>query len=192
MSESDARKPSSDDFPGLVREAIGGHEKAFRELLDRNRQRVMGICCKMLSDVIEAEEAAQETFVKVYFHLREFDLSKEFAVWVSTIAVNECRDRLRKRSRRGKLYRELSETDGASMPLENNERRDARERLDAVESALQLLPDKLREVIILKAYGEHSYDDIARILGVRVGTVMSRLFRARRRLTEKLEKGGQD
>jgi RNA polymerase sigma-70 factor (ECF subfamily) len=78
------------------------------------------------------------------------------------------------------------------MPLENNERRDARERLDAVESALQLLPDKLREVIILKAYGEHSYDDIARILGVRVGTVMSRLFRARRRLTEKLEKGGQD
>jgi RNA polymerase sigma-70 factor (ECF subfamily) len=141
----------------------------------------------MLNNRVEAEESAQDCFVKIYFHLKDFDSSRDFAIWASSIAINECRDRLRKRSRFNRSFRELDETIAA--PADVNNGTIDKNKLEIVEKALEKLPAKLREILVLKAYGEHSYDDIAQILGLRIGTVMSRLFRARRKLTDILSKG---
>ena len=171
----------------LAVSASNGNEKAFREIVTRHRPRILAICLKMLRNRTEALEAAQDTFVKIYFHLRDFDPEKSFSSWAASIAINECRDRLRKRARYSQTFRELSDGDvdvrqtGADVDYESQK------RIEIVESAIEKLPDKLKEVLVLKAYGEYSYDEIASILKIKTGTVMSRLFRAREKLTEILE-----
>jgi RNA polymerase sigma-70 factor (ECF subfamily) len=142
----------------------------------------------MLKNRTEAEEAAQDSFVKLYYHLKDFDLSRSFAAWAASIAMNECRDRLRKRARASRAFRDITEADGMCDPANTAEIDEAKIKLEDVEKALDQLPKKLKEVIVLKAYAEYSYDDIARILKVRIGTVMSRLFRARQKLTEILDR----
>jgi len=170
--------------------AADGDDKAFEQILQRYRQRILRICLRMLGDKIEAEEAAQDIFVKVYYHLKDFDRKRELGIWLSAIAINDCRDRLRKHQRGARMFRGMTEADlASSVPFVKNDCDEERERLMSVERALQQLPEKLKEVIVLKAYGEHSYEEIARVLKIRMGTVMSRLFRARQRLTEIMERG---
>jgi RNA polymerase sigma-70 factor (ECF subfamily) len=173
----------------LAEMAAGGTERAFEQLLARHRLRILRICLRMLNDKIEAEEAAQDIFVKVYYHLKDYDKAREFIVWCSAIAINECRDRLRKRQRAAKTFRQLSDADKAEINPDNDARDDSRKRLLLAEAALARLPDKLKEVIVLKAYGDYSYEEIAKILRVRLGTVMSRLFRARKKLTDIINRG---
>ncbi len=174
---------------GLVGMAAAGDDKAFEQLMQRHRQRMLRICLRMLGDRIEAEEAAQDTFIKVYYHLKDYDPSRDFAVWCTTIAVNECRDRLRRRYRAVRTFREFAETDHAPAIQTPENCDENRERLTLVERAIEELPTKLKEVIVLKAYGEHSYEEIAKILRIRPGTVMSRLYRARQRLTKIMGSG---
>lgn len=187
MLTSQDREPYDDSE--LVGLAANGDTRAFEALLERYRARILRICLRMLGNRIEAEEAAQDTFVKIYYHLKDYDKSRNFAVWSASIALNECRDRLRKRSRLGRLFRGLNEADYAQANAQHGDPDDSSEKLGAVELAIEKLPDQLREVITLKAYGEHSYEEIAKILNVRVGTVMSRLFRARQKLTEIMSRG---
>lgn len=166
----------------LVNLSIEGDQKAFRRLMELYRAKILSICLNLLRDKVDAEEAAQDSFVKIYLHLKDFDQTKNFGVWAASIAVNTCRDRLRRRVRAGRIFREITDADAdrAHEPAEDVE---SKERLAAVERALEKLPSKLKEVIVLKAYGNYSYEDIAGILKVRAGTVMSRLFRARAKLT---------
>ncbi len=168
--------------------AADGDEAAFRQLLDKYRSKIIAICLRMLKDITEAEEAAQDSWVKIYFNIKGFDPERSFVVWAGAIAMNTCRDRLRKRVRDKKYFREIDERDGAyEMNIDAQSESGAVE-LKSVEQALESLPEKLKEIIVLKAYGDYSYDEIAKLLGVRMGTVMSRLFRARKKLTEILKK----
>ena len=177
------------DDSELVSLASNGDTRAFETLLGRHRGRILRICLRMLGNRVEAEEAAQDSFVKVYYHLKDYDTSRDFSIWSASIALNECRDRLRRRSRMGRLFRDLSEADRGKIDVENKESEDNEEKLGAVEEALTQLPEQLREVITLKAYGELSYEEIAKILNIRIGTVMSRLFRARQKLTDIINRG---
>ena len=186
LNQEDNR-PEIDDVE-LVAAASKGNAKAFRELLERYRTKILAICMRLLKNKIEAEEAAQDSFVKIYFHLEDFDMTRNFNVWAASIAVNECRDRLRRRSRYSRTFRDIEETDAANMPAVIEADCDEKENLKQVESALEELPEKLKEVIVLKAYSDYSYDEIASILKIRIGTVMSRLFRARQKLSEILGK----
>ena len=169
--------------------AAGGNEQAFREILSRFRSKLIGISMRMLRNKTEAEEAAQDSFVKVYIHLSEFDPERNFAAWIAGITINECRDRLRKRSRFKKTFVETTDLISQSAAAPDKVDLENKARLDAVEEALEKLPDKLKEVLILKAYGDYSYDEIAESLGIKTGTVMSRLFRAREKLTELTDTG---
>jgi RNA polymerase sigma-70 factor (ECF subfamily) len=190
-SEGDVKWSAQSDA-SLALQAAAGLERAFEHLLQRHRQRVLRICLRMLNDQIDAEEAAQDIFVKIFRHLKDYDQRRDFTVWSTTIAMNECRDRLRKRQRKLRLFRNLDEIDReTAFEAERSNCVESKNRLSMVEKALAELPENLKEVIVLKAYGQHSYEEIAKILKVRVGTVMSRLHRARRRLTKILEKGGQ-
>jgi RNA polymerase sigma factor CnrH len=169
--------------------ALRGEDKAFEELLARHRQRILGICLRLLGDKLEAEEAAQESFVKIYFHLRDFDRTRDFAAWAASVSMNECRDRLRRRARHVKVYREISEIDGVQEPEALAEIAECREQLASVEEAIEKLPEKLKEVLVLNAYGNLGYDEIAQTLKIKIGTVMSRLFRARQKLAEIINRG---
>lgn len=169
--------------------ARDGDETAFREILGRYRFRIMAICVRMLKNQTEAEEAAQDSFVKIYLHLSDYDPNRSFAPWAAGIAINECRDRLRARSRFKRIFRETPEGEIERSHQSSGEDSENRERLETVEKVIQQLPEKLKEVLILKAYGEYSYEEIADALRIRTGTVMSRLFRAREKLTEALKKG---
>jgi RNA polymerase sigma factor (sigma-70 family) len=171
---------------GLV---LKGDDKAFEQLLLRHRQKILGICYRMLGDKIEAEEAAQESFVKIYFHLKDYDQTRDFSAWAASISMNECRDRLRRHTRRSRVFREISELDASLEPNVEQGIDDSREQLAEVEKAIERLPEKLKEVLVLKAYGNYGYEEISQILRIKIGTVMSRLFRARQRLTELISRG---
>ena len=172
----------------LAVSALNGNERDFREIISRLRPRILSICLRMLKNSTEATEAAQDTFVKIYFHLRDYNPEKDFASWAASIAINECRDRLRKRSRFSQTFRELTDRDVDLAQSRADTDYESKRRVQLVEKAIEQLPEKLKEVLVLKAYSEYSYEEIAEILKIRTGTVMSRLFRAREKLTEILEK----
>jgi RNA polymerase sigma-70 factor (ECF subfamily) len=172
----------------LAVSALNGNERDFREIISRFRPRILSICLRMLKNSTEATEAAQDTFVKIYFHLRDYDPEKSFASWAASIAINECRDRLRKRARFSQTFRELTDRDVNRAQTSADTDYESKRQVELVEKAIEQLPDKLKEVLVLKAYSEYSYEEIAEILKIKTGTVMSRLFRAREKLTEILEK----
>jgi len=172
----------------LAVSALNGNERDFREIISRYRPRIISIWLRMLKNSTEATEAAQDTFVKIYFHLRDYDPEKGFGSWAASIAINECRDRLRKRARFSQTFRELSDRDTDLAQSRADTDYESKRRVQLVEKAIEQLPGKLKEVLVLKAYSEYSYEEIAEILKIKTGTVMSRLFRAREKLTEMLEK----
>ncbi len=169
--------------------ASEGDQKAFREILERYRQKVLAICLRLLRDSTEAEEAAQDSFVKIYLHLKDFDPERGLAPWAAGITINECRDRLRKRARFKKRFREITDTDIDQTQVPVDTSYEKKRQVESVENAIEQLPDKLKEVLVLRAYGDYSYEEIARALKIRIGTVMSRLYRAREKLTEMLDRG---
>jgi RNA polymerase sigma-70 factor (ECF subfamily) len=172
----------------LAVSALNGNERDFREIISRFRPRILSICLRMLKNSTEATEAAQDTFVKIYFHLRDYDPEKSFSSWAASIAINECRDRLRKRARFSQTFRELTERDVDRTQTRADTDYESKRQVELVEKAIEQLPEKLKEVLVLKAYSEYSYEEIAEVLKIKTGTVMSRLFRAREKLTEILEK----
>lgn len=175
----------------LVARVSEGDDTAFREILRRYREKVLAICLRMLRNRTEAEEAAQDCFVKAYYHLESFDKSRDFSAWLAGIALNECRDRLRQRTRLRKVFREVDDSERHSVHLSGDDDYEQKEKIRAVEEAVEQLPDKLREVLVLRAYADYSYEEIAGILDIEIGTVMSRLHRARAKLTELLKRGKQ-
>ncbi len=169
--------------------ALEGDERAFREILERYRQKILAICLRMLRNSTEAEEAAQDSFVKIYLHLKDFDPQRGFMAWAAGITINECRDRLRSRARFKRRFREITDTDMDQTQVPADISYEKKRHVEAVENAVEKLPEKLKEVLVLRAYADHSYEEIARVLKIRIGTVMSRLYRARTKLTDMLERG---
>lgn len=186
MEETPRKSESDKSDSELVVATLSGNQNAFKEMLNRYRSRILAICIKMLKDRTDAEEAAQDIFVKIYLHLSEFEHSRSFITWAGTIAANECRDRLRKSTRKKRLFTELEKADIEGDPVIPAFEENQEMNLNRVEKAIEQLPENLKEIIVLKAYGNYSYEQIAEILKVRLGTVMSRLFRARKKLTDLL------
>ena len=140
--------------------AASGDEPAFREILNRFRSKLIGICMRMLKNKTEAEEAAQDSFVKVYTHLNDFDPERNFAAWIAGITINECRDRLRKRTRFKKTFVETSDLISQSAAAPDKVDLENKARLDAVEEfkAKPHLKSELREVL-------KDISDIERLIG---------------------------
>lgn len=175
----------------LVVRAIDGDEKAFREILSRYRQKVLAICLRMLKNRVEAEEAAQDTFVKLYLHLDKYDQQRALMAWIAGIAINECRDRLRSRARFKRRFREIDEDNPEAAGIVEDDTYEKKAVVESVEKAIEELPARLKEIIVLRAYADYSYEEIAATLKVRTGTVMSRLYRAREKLTEIMKRRGE-
>ncbi len=178
----------SDDLD-LIRRFKGGDRPAFEELLRKYQDRIFNLCRYMLQDAEEAQDAAQDSFLKAYAALKNFKPDAAFYTWLYRIAVNTCLDY------RKKLRPEPCEDESAVNNLPTHQPSPERlvqskETGRLIETALRSLSKKFRTVIVLKEIEGLSYEEIAAVLPASIGTVKSRLSRAREELRKLLQKKG--
>ncbi|MDB5079634.1 MAG: hypothetical protein JWP00_1558 [Chloroflexi bacterium] len=173
----------------IVSRVLAGDVEAFSELIDRYKVAVYNLCARMLGDPTEAEDAAQEVFVRAYTQLRSYTSGRKFSTWILSIASHYCIDMLRRRKPSVDLEA-IAFWKQSDQP-EPEERALTGEVRDEVRELLNKLPDKYRGVTILRYWNDLSYDEIAQATGLSVATVKTRLFRARELLAKELEKQRQ-
>jgi RNA polymerase sigma-70 factor (ECF subfamily) len=167
-----------------------GPDDDFAELVRAHRVRVIGLCRRLLGPGDQAEDAAHEVFLRAHTRRQDFDRSRPFSSWVLSIAAHYCVDLLRRRSTESRIFgteeaeRIAVASDGVSplglLLLQ--------ERQQEVRDAIRSLPDKYRVPLVLSAYHEQSYDEIAQALGVPRSHVAMLLFRARQQLRRALSR----
>jgi RNA polymerase sigma-70 factor (ECF subfamily) len=166
----------------LIQRARRGDAEAFGELVTRYQMSVFNVCYRLLRERAEAEDMAQETFIRVGERLQTFDEERLFGPWVRRVAANVCLNHLETQKRTAELDEER-DADESQRPEAQVE---IRERSEQIRGALASLPVRYRVVIELRHYQELSYDEIAAELNIPLSDVKSHLFRARKILAEKL------
>lgn len=174
-----------EDDPTLVLRCRDGDRNAFERLVIRYQKPVYNVALRMLRDRQDAMDVAQNTFLKAYEHLRDFDPAYRFYSWLYRIAINESLNAIALRKPRGDL--DSNTADDGPGPDRSAEGDQA---LEAVEDALTHISPELRAVIILRHVTHLSYEEMAHALGVPEKTVKSRLHSARERLRERLLRSG--
>ena len=177
------------DEKKLIRLSQKGDGEAFGQLVERYKTKVFHLAYGWAQDRTVADDLAQEIFIKAYFSLPKFKSRSEFGTWLYRVALNHIKDYLRKNKRKAReiSLEWLGERDLVAQTASFREDLRAEEKRRAlVQAAVQRLPEKHRTILTLRDIEGLSYDEIARILGLSPGTVDSRLFRARRKLREKL------
>lgn len=166
-----------------LKRARGGDEAAFALLVEAYERPVFNLCYRMLGDGAEAEDAAQETFLKAYRGLFRHDPNRPFRPWLLSIASHHCIDRLR---RRRLQLTSLEELQGEEVPAAPNPGPEAtaieREQSGRVQEMLAGLAPKERAAVVLRYWYDMSYVEIGRALSLSESAVKSRLHRARRQL----------
>ena len=180
---------SSTDDPALVRAAQRGDMPAFEELVARHRDKIYARAFSMMRNEEEAIDLSQEAWVKGWQRLRQFQGESSFGTWMTRIVINLCLDQLRKHKRqRTESIEAMDEESGGverQMPVvtvnptAGLERGELRQRIDR---ALGQLSYEHRTVLVLHEFEEMEYKEIAKTMSCSIGTVMSRLFYARRKL----------
>jgi len=173
-------------YDGLVAETE--IPSTFDVIVDHHQHAVFNLCLRMMGGYEDAEDCAQETFIKVFRFLGGFRREASTTTWIYRIAVNTCKNRLRSREHRfwnqKAARRPADPPDGSPSPWESLERNEQRRLLLA---AIDSLPPDQKAVVLLRDMEGRTYREIGRITGFREGTVKSRLARARRALCEALE-----
>ena len=173
-----------------------GHDAALNDLMARHSTPIFHFLCRMLGNEDDAQDLAQETFVRVYRARESFRSNEKFATWLYTIAANLARNHFRWRSRHPNVSLEVAsenteQTLGSTLPASDPAPSDqalSAERATAVRDAVHGLPEDLREAIVLCEWEEHSVAEAAVILETTPKAVESRLYRARQLLRKRLEK----
>ncbi|MBD3162256.1 MAG: sigma-70 family RNA polymerase sigma factor [Candidatus Eisenbacteria bacterium] len=192
---SSARDYASLSDEELMEEIVRGAEEAFSALVSRYQGRVINVVSRLISDRDRAQEIAQETFLRVFIHRERYRPSGKFSTWLYTIAMNLAKNEIRRRVRaRGmvsldKLLEATGDSggfiaDAKPGPERLYRRRDVEEK---VTKAIDQLPPKFREVIVLRDIQQLSYEEIGDVLKIPGGTVRSRINRARLALKEILD-----
>ncbi len=169
----------------LVDRCLNGQESAFAELFRRYQGMVYGLCMRMLGQREEAEDATQETFVRVCRNLHQWDPQRAFEPWLMTIAGNRCRTRLASRKRRPNSV-SLDHPIADQSYLES----EAKYLAEEVATVVGTLKSELREAFLLCYRDGLAYQEIADRLDVPLGTVKTWVHRARKELVDRLRKRG--
>jgi RNA polymerase sigma-70 factor (ECF subfamily) len=172
----------------LVGAFTAGDELAFETLVARYQARLLNFVCRTIGDRERGEDLVQEVFIRVYRHIHRFDRTKKFSTWIHTIASNLAKNELRNRARNPLvLFQTIRQNwDDEDRPLEFEDRNTRpddmyrrRHLRQLVEDAIVRLPEHHRQVFVLRELEGRPYEDIAQITGCNLGTVKSRLNRAR-------------
>lgn len=178
-------RADGEDEPGLLARAKGGDLPAFEEIVRRYQRRVYGVALRVVRRHDVADDVVQDAFIRAHGALASFDLERPFGPWICRIAANLAVNHVRSpRAREEGLPEDHGERAAPSRdPLDGVLDQEAQ---GVLEDALARLPAEQRAVFVLRAVEEMSYKEIAEALDLSMGTVMSRLFRARERLAESL------
>ncbi|MEK6779195.1 MAG: sigma-70 family RNA polymerase sigma factor [Candidatus Deferrimicrobiota bacterium] len=178
----------------LIRASLGGEEGAFRELMERYKNRAFHVAVGITGDPDDALDVVQDAFVKAYYNLKEFRFGSNFYTWFYRLLVNQAIDRWRKSSRSRTvpldekwLSEEASPPDSFAYPRTPEELAQNRQLSEALTRAIAALPEYHRAVVLLREVDGLAYEEIAEVLHCSVGTVMSRLHYARAKLKEALK-----
>src|SRR6266496_790647 len=183
---------SDEDLMGRV---AGEDERAFSELVRRFQSRVTNLICRVLNDRECADDLAQEVFIRVFVHRRNYRRGSKFSTWLFTIAANLAKNEIRRRVRRRNWFsldalQELLKDSAIQLadPTEGQEATLEREQLQgAVGRAIATVPEKYRVALVLRDIEGLPYEEIAQVLSIPGGTVRSRINRARGLLKRKLQ-----
>jgi len=176
------------DDAHIAQRHLSGDPQAFGALVDRYQGRLLNFVNRTIGDRERAEDLVQEVFIRVFRHLHRFDQTKKFSTWIYTIASNLAKNELRNRSRNPLVFFQTIkrnwEADHRPLQFEDTTARPDdlyRKRFlkDAVERCVTQLPEHHRVVFVLRELEGKSYEEIAEITGCNLGTVKSRLNRAR-------------
>ncbi len=180
----------------VVAAHLQGSQQAFEELVERYQRRLLSFVNRTIGDRERAEDLVQEVFIRVHRHLLRFDQSKKFSTWIYTIASNLANNELRNRSRNPLiLFQTIKknwEADHRPLQFEDHRQRPddlfrKRHLRDMVECAVEQLPEHHRVVFVLRELEGKTYEEIAEITACNLGTVKSRLNRARNRFAQVIE-----
>lgn len=184
------------DDGALVSEYLAGQTRAFDALVNRYQTRLLNFIYRTVGDRERAEDLVQEAFIRVHRHLARFDQSKKFSTWIYTIASNLAKNELRNRSRNPLvLFQAMTagwEDEERPLEFEDNSYRPddlyrKRHIRSLVENTVAQLPEHHRQVFVLRELEGKSYEEIAEITHCNLGTVKSRLNRARSSFAEIIE-----
>lgn len=188
--------PSNEPTPTdqeLVAAVLEGDQARYGDLVQRYQGRLVNYLCRMVRRIDEAQDVAQETFIKVYKALDRYDPKYRFSTWLFRVGQNAAIDHLRKQRVKLLSMEGFETADGdqrtwefpSSEPTPYGNSRNL-ERRQAIQESIAALPWEYRELIVLRHFGELSYDEIAELKEMPLGTVKNKLFRGRQMLKEKL------
>jgi len=187
------KEPRRDIRPGdetaLIRRAKKGDGKAFSQLVRIHQKWIYRLAYRFCPDHDTADELAQETFVKAYMSLKTFREEFKFSSWLGTIATNLALNHLKRQKHQVSMedypiQEIVSDPNPRANPVENLTDKEIRSK---IEEEVEKLPPEFKAAFVLRVFEDLSYEEIAERLGIEIGTVMSRLFRARSRLKKALE-----
>ncbi len=177
----------------LVRRAQAGNTDAFEELVLLHQQFVFNLALRILCDPQEAQDLSQEAFLRAWQGLARFRRKARFRTWLYRIVVNLCYNRL-PRLRKDLLAGDIDDDEQAGLDLVSTAFADPQEsleqqaRIDFIHARVQALPEGYRLMVMLRFVRDCSYEEIAEIMDLPLGTVKTGLFRARRKLREALDR----
>lgn len=179
---------SDPDYPDVLA-LQGGEDEALDRLMEKHRASITAFIFRMVGDAADADELAQETFVRAYFQIRSYRPKAPFAAWLYQIARNLCRDHFRSRAYKTRLKSQSMEELQHERSTGEDTVPDALvERVEMVQSALLRIPVELRESLILTAIEGLSHEEAATRLGLTSKAVEVRCYRARKALLKALKK----
>ena len=180
-----------------IQRVLAGDAEAFEPLVEENRTKVYRLALRIMKNEADAEDAAQEAFLKAYTSLGSFRGDSRFSVWLYRMTNNICIDMLRRASRAQTVPLQSEDDDGEETEIVLPDERYSPERLaerasdaEEVRKALASLPEDCRQILALRESAQLSYDEISSALSIEVGTVKSRLNRARKKLLAALAESG--
>ena len=182
------------DEKTLIRNVLEGDHEAFAELVRLHETQVYNLCLRMSGNPEDARDLSQEAFLKAWRGLRFYQFESAFSTWLYRLTSNVCIDFLRSKKRRPSLSLTVYEEEAVELEVEDpsptpEEQVLHLEHKQAVAEAMQQLEEEFRQVLVLRVINDLPYEQIAEILNLKVGTVKSRLARARIKLKKLLEDG---
>jgi RNA polymerase sigma-70 factor (ECF subfamily) len=194
--QTERREEEQDQSEQLVRSILAGDNSAFDRLVLLHKRFVFNLCYRLLGDYDDADDCAQEVFIKVFRSLGSFRFESSFKTWLYRVATNTCKNRLRSLEYRlglKKVRLDMTEDNGQKTTEIANHSQSPSTALKRkeigrlIQDAISKLPTDQRMVVVLRDMEGRSYEEIVEITGLRLGTLKSKLSRARLKLRQSLE-----